>query len=157
MPVLLSCPVSGRNLVSVDRLDRLGEGAATDPGLACSLQVGWEGWGAHGSLFWVSTPPPRRGRPLIEPCSRTVRLPACQVLLPKIRTLKEIFSMLDPRHLSLPQPQCPWGLSNSPVSSIRMTPCLCNQPRKTVLLTRLFHTAFPWGSPRGWGCLFLYK
>ncbi|EGV91373.1 hypothetical protein I79_025964 [Cricetulus griseus] len=59
------------------------------------------------SLYWVSTPPPKRGRPLNEPCSRTVRLPACQVLLPKIRTLKEIFSMLDPR--------APWP-SPAPVS-----------------------------------------
>lgn len=43
MPFLLahhSCPVSGRSVVSVDRLDPLGEGASTDPRLAsCSLEV----------------------------------------------------------------------------------------------------------------------
>lgn len=41
------CPVPGRSLVGVDRLDPLGEGTSIDPGLAsCGLEVRWEGWGA---------------------------------------------------------------------------------------------------------------
>lgn len=105
LPASHSClPLGRRSLGRLVRLDPLGEGASTDLRLAfCSLEaVGGVGCrqvrGEHFFLLWVSTPPPKHGRPphhALRPNSLLTSLPSS---FAKIRTLKEISSTLDPGH-----------------------------------------------------------
>lgn len=151
MPFLLarhSCSDSGRSVMSVDRLDPLGEGASTDPRLAsCSLEVQW----GRGGL---QTDKGCTLHPALGVCSpsqvwkaphQALQLNSSLASLPssfaKIRTLKEISSMLDPGHLGLSSPSVPGDLAAAHVS--RVMSCLM----KTVRPARLFHMAFRSGAP----------